>query len=180
MEVWRPCLQRGPGASRESVLRTTPLAFPMIIPAGPAHPLAMAAIHAAAFPPSDAWGPAVIAAQLGQPGVFGLIDESGGMLLARIAADEAEILTLAVCPEARRHGIARALLAEAVSQARARGAARLLLEVSALNEAACRLYETTGFMRVGLRKRYYADGADALILALPLMPNLRPGANTES
>ena len=176
MGVWGLRRQRGPGASRESVLRTTPLAFSMIIPAGPAHPLAMAAIHAAAFPPSDAWGPAIIAAQLGQPGVFGLIDDSGGMLLARIAADEAEILTLAVCPEARRHGIARALLTEAITQARARGAMRLLLEVSARNEPARKLYETAGFIRVGLRKRYYADGADALILAL----SLSPGANTES
>jgi ribosomal-protein-alanine N-acetyltransferase len=43
-----------------------------------------------------------------------------------------------------------------------------VLEVSAANHAARTLYETSGFTRVGLRRRYYADGADALIMALDL------------
>jgi ribosomal-protein-alanine N-acetyltransferase len=68
----------------------------------------MAAIHAEAFPPGEAWSAEIFAAQLGLPGVFGLIDERGGMILLRVAVDEAEILTLAVAPAARRQGMGRA------------------------------------------------------------------------
>jgi ribosomal-protein-alanine N-acetyltransferase len=65
---------------------------------------------------------------------------------------------------------------EAARVAAARGAARLLLEVSAANQPARALYKGLGFARQGRRRRYYADGADALILALPLTP----GADTPS
>ena len=59
----------------------------------------------------EAWSAAAIAAQLALPGTFGLIDPAGGMVLARVAADEAEILALAVAPPARRQGRGAALLA---------------------------------------------------------------------
>ncbi len=140
----------------------------MIQRAGPAHPFVLAAIHAASFPPEDAWGAAMFAAQLGQPGVSALIDEAGGMVLLRVAADEAEILTLAVAAEARRRGIGRRLMLAAAEAARRAGAARLFLEVSAANAPARALYEALGFRRVGQRRRYYADGSDALMMVLPL------------
>jgi len=140
----------------------------MIIPAGPAHPTAMAAIHAAAFAGGEAWNAAIMAAQLSLPGTFGLIDESGGMILARAVADEAEILTLAVDPAARRRGLGRELVREAARIAVARGAARLLLEVSAANQPARALYAGLGFVQAGRRRRYYVNGSDALILALKL------------
>ena len=124
----------------------------------------MAAIHAAAFPPGERWGGDAFALQLALPGVFGVVDDRGGVLLARVAADEAEILTLAVHPDARRHGIAAGLLAEAASVARAAGAASLFLEVSEANLAARALYDGAGFAMVGRRRRYYADGTDALVL----------------
>ncbi len=130
--------------------------------------MAMAAVHAAAFPAGEAWDAAIIAAQLGLPGVFGLVADAGGMILARCTADEAEILTLAVDPAARRRGVGRALVTAAAAAAAARGATRLLLEVSAGNAAARALYDGIGFRRVGLRRRYYADGSDALILALDI------------
>jgi len=142
----------------------------VITRAGPAHPHALAEIHATAFPAGEAWPAAMIAGHLGMPGVFALIDEAGGMVLARTAADEAEILTLAVAPAARRHGLGRALVNATAAAARAQGATRLFLEVSARNEAARALYQAAGFKRAGLRRRYYADGADALILALDLTP----------
>jgi ribosomal-protein-alanine N-acetyltransferase len=140
----------------------------MIERAGPAHPFVLAALHATAFPPGDNWSVDMFAAQLGLPGVFGLLDDAGGMLLARVAADEAEILTLGVSPDARRSGIAAALLQEAARLARHAGAAKLLLEVSARNAPALALYRRAGFAQVGRRRRYYADGSDALIMALPL------------
>jgi ribosomal-protein-alanine N-acetyltransferase len=140
----------------------------MIERAGPAHCFVLAAIHEAAFPAGDAWGVAMLAAQLGQPGVFALLDGTAGMILARVAADEAEILTLAVAPAARRGGHGRALLAAAVEAVRAAGAARLFLEVAASNGAAQALYRGAGFQQIGRRARYYADGTDALMLSLTL------------
>jgi ribosomal-protein-alanine N-acetyltransferase len=136
--------------------------------AGAAHPSVLAAIHAAAFPPPDAWNAGVIAGHLGMPGVFALLHKSGGMIMARVAADEAEILTLAVIPQARRSGIARALLDRALAEATRRGAARIFLEVAANNSAARALYAACGFTQAGARPRYYADGSDALLLARPL------------
>jgi ribosomal-protein-alanine N-acetyltransferase len=135
-----------------------------MIPARSAHAPALAAIHAGAYPPDEAWPAAAFAAQLRLPGTFGLIDLAGGLILARVAADEAEILTLAVHPDARRRGIARMLLEAAVAGAAAMGAAAMFLEVSEINHAARSLYETSGFHPAGRRRRYYPDGSDALVM----------------
>ena len=132
--------------------------------ATPAHIDAMVAIHRAAFPAGEAWSEDAFALQLALTGVFGLIDRRGGLLLARIAADEAEVLTLAVLPGERRHGIGSALLSEAAASARAWGAIGLFLEVATGNDAARALYARAGFTEVGRRRRYYADGSDALVL----------------
>ena len=139
-----------------------------VLPATAAHAAALAAIHRAAFPPREAWGPDAIALQLALPGVFGLVEQQGGMLLARTAADEAEVLTLAVLPAVRRRGLGRALLLLAMAEARRRGAATMALEVAATNRAGQALYEQAGFAPVGHRRRYYADGSDALVLRVSL------------
>lgn len=135
-----------------------------MIAAGPHHAAALALIHAASFPPGERWGADAIVLQLGLHGAFGLVDPRGAMLLARSVADEAEILTLAVVPDLRRQGIGARLLQQAAAQASAAGAVALFLEVSMTNAAARVLYAHCGFVEVGLRRRYYADGADALIL----------------
>ncbi len=64
----------------------------------------LAAIHGSAFSATDAWSRDVFDLQLMLPNVFALLHESGGLIVARVAADEAEILTLAVSPTARRRG----------------------------------------------------------------------------
>jgi [ribosomal protein S18]-alanine N-acetyltransferase len=128
------------------------------------HAAAFAAIHATAFPPREAWGADAFALQLAMPGVFGLSHPSGGIILARVAADEAEVLTLAVAPAARRNGVASALLAAALATAREQGATAMVLEVAIGNAAARTLYDRAGFVEAGRRPRYYADGGDALIL----------------
>ncbi|HET7879667.1 MAG TPA: GNAT family N-acetyltransferase [Acetobacteraceae bacterium] len=140
----------------------------MIVRATGAHVAALAAIHATAFPPREAWGEDAISLQLALPGSFGLIEQRGGMLLARVAADEAEVLTLAVMPAVRREGIATALLDAATAQARAVGAHRMFLEVAVGNTAAIALYRTAGLVEVGRRRRYYADRSDALVLCATL------------
>jgi ribosomal-protein-alanine N-acetyltransferase len=90
------------------------------------------------------------------------------MLLARVTADEAEILTLAVAPPARRGGIGAALLASAMQRAAAAGAVAMFLEVASGNLPAQSLYEKAGFVRVGRRARYYPNGGDALVLRADL------------
>jgi [ribosomal protein S18]-alanine N-acetyltransferase len=141
----------------------------MIGEATPAHAAALAAIHAAAFPPRETWGADAISLQLALPGAFGLIDGRGGMLLGRIAADEAEVLTLAVVPAVRRQGIATALLQAAKNHARALGARAMFLEVATGNAAALALYRREGFAEIGRRRRYYADASDALVLCVNLL-----------
>lgn len=150
-----------------------------LVPAMPAHAEALAEIHRACFPPREAWGADAIALQLGLFGVFGFAAEAGGMLLARTAADQAEVLTLAVLPGLRRQGLGRALLEAAMAEAARRGATVMTLEVSVDNLAAQTLYRQAGFAAVGRRRRYYADGADALVLQAPLVdagaPPAEPG-----
>jgi ribosomal-protein-alanine N-acetyltransferase len=140
----------------------------MLCRATPADGAVMAAIHATAFATSDAWRAEVFSQQLGLPGVFGLLHPSGGMILARVAADEAEILTLAVAPESRGIGIAAALLQQAAIISAAKGAAAIFLEVAVANIAARAAYDRAGFQLVGRRRAYYADASDALVLRLML------------
>jgi ribosomal-protein-alanine N-acetyltransferase len=124
----------------------------------------LAALHAACF--TEAWDAAAISQLLSGPGVFAL-RHVDGFVLARVAAGEAEILTLAVAPHARGQGLGRALLHSAIARAQAQGAQVLFLEVGADNPHALALYAGLGFAKVGMRKAYYA-GRDALVLRLPL------------
>ncbi len=137
----------------------------MIRPAATEDLNEMAHIHALSF--AKAWDATALGDMLKSPGIVGLI-APGGFVLARVAADEAEVLTIAVDPEARRKGTGRTLLAEAASRAHALGARTMFLEVAATNTAARALYELLGFANVGARKSYYEGGEDALILKTDL------------
>ncbi|WP_200306808.1 GNAT family N-acetyltransferase, partial [Paracraurococcus ruber] len=141
----------------------------------PADARALAALHALAFPPAEAWGADVIALMLEMTGGFGAWEPGRGLVLARAAAGEAEILTLAVAPAARRQGLGARLMASALAGAAARGAAAMFLEVAAGNAAARALYAGLGFAEVGRRRRYYADGADALVLRRDIVANTVDG-----
>jgi ribosomal-protein-alanine N-acetyltransferase len=129
-----------------------------------AHAGVMAEIHRAAFPPMESWSRDVMALQLELPSGFGFVHSLGGMILARVASDESEILTLAVAPSQRRLGIGSALLKAAMERARGMGAVAMFLEVAVSNHAARALYSAHGFAEAGLRRQYYSDGTDALIL----------------
>jgi ribosomal-protein-alanine N-acetyltransferase len=88
-----------------------------------------------------------------------------GYVLALLLGEEAEIADLAIAPEARRRGIARALLDRIEAESRTRGAMILYLEVRESNAAARALYESRGFSAVGRRSEYYRHPPeDALIL----------------
>ncbi len=130
------------------------------------HAGVMAEIHRAAFPPTEAWSRDVMLLQLGVPVTFGLVYSHTGMILGRVAADEAEILTLAVDPGQRRRGIGTALLSAATARAANLGATFMFLEVAVTNDPARALYAAHGFIEAGVRRHYYTDGTDALDLAL--------------
>lgn len=95
-----------------------------------------------------------------------------GFALCRAMAGEAELLTLAVMPDARHEGRGAALLAACEEGARESGAARLFLEVAAGNAGATALYASAGYSECGRRKGYYLppDGKrdDAVVMAKPL------------
>jgi [ribosomal protein S18]-alanine N-acetyltransferase len=92
----------------------------------------------------------------------GTIDGYAGVALA---GDDAEVRTIGVRPSRQGRGIGRVLLRDLISAA---GGRRILLEVRTDNEAAIALYESEGFRRLGLRRRYYQpSGADAFTMARP-------------
>jgi [ribosomal protein S18]-alanine N-acetyltransferase len=130
---------------------------------------ALAELHAFAF--DEPWPADDILRFAEDRGGFALaIEEDGGLagfILCRLIAGEAEVLTLAVRPAARRRGIARALLEAALVLAQPT-AETMFLEVAADNPAAVALYEGAGFETVGRRAGYYgrasAGSVDALVM----------------
>ncbi|TAJ87845.1 MAG: GNAT family N-acetyltransferase [Reyranella sp.] len=120
------------------------------------------------------WTRQDIAGLLASPGVAAfLLTESNvdvGMAICRTAADEAELLAIAVDPAHRRRGAARLLLGAVIDRVRGDGARTLFLEVGADNPGALKLYNSLGFETVGRRTAYYMRGdgpaADAFVMRL--------------
>jgi [ribosomal protein S18]-alanine N-acetyltransferase len=123
----------------------------------------LAALHAACF--TDSWSRDFLTRLLDGPGVYGWLAGDDAFLLLRVVADEAEVLSIGTRPAARRAGLARTLVQQAIDAAQTRGATRLFLEVAADNVAALALYRAHGFAEVACRSAYYAGGIDALVLA---------------
>ncbi|HKF31018.1 MAG TPA: ribosomal protein S18-alanine N-acetyltransferase [Jatrophihabitantaceae bacterium] len=96
------------------------------------------------------------------------VDENESLLGwagVRVVGDTAEILTVGVVPQARRQGIGGRLLAMLLDEATRRGAVEAFLEVRVDNTAAQQLYEQARFVRVGIRRGYYAEGrVDAVVM----------------
>lgn len=104
------------------------------------------------------------------PSGYGGVDRSG---------ETADLMTLAVAPEQRGAGGGRLLLRELMTRAADAGATRMLLEVRADNAPAIGLYVDHGFVQVQTRRRYYRDGADALVMQAPLVPSTTPHPGQE-
>jgi [ribosomal protein S18]-alanine N-acetyltransferase len=130
---------------------------------------ALADVHAAAF--EAPWPADDILRFAEDRGGFALAaDDDGalaGFILCRQIAGEAEVLTLAVRPAARRRGIGLALL-EAALALSAPTATAMFLEVAADNPAAVALYAGAGFETVGRRAGYYGrvgrQSVDAIVM----------------
>lgn len=131
-----------------------------IVHGSPSDVATLNAIMGEAFDPQfgEAWTPSQCMGMLALPGVWFAIawcnNRPAGFALARIVADEAELLLLAIRPPMRRRGIGKALLRSIVADAVERGAVKLHLEVRANNDAV-RLYRGEGFEKVGERRDYY-------------------------
>ncbi len=116
-------------------------------------------LHAAAF--QRGWSAAEFARLLVAPNV--ITDRAmvgarlAGFVMSRAAADEAEMLSIAVASPYRRRGIARILIATNMHRLAAAGVHALFLEVDERNAPARRLYAASGFRQVARRKGYYAE-----------------------
>jgi ribosomal-protein-alanine N-acetyltransferase len=86
-----------------------------------------------------------------------------------IVEDEIHLHNIAILPDMRRRGLGRRLLDDLLETARARSVRSIWLEVRRSNRAAVNLYRSAGFVKVGIRPRYYSDnGEDALVMLLGL------------
>ncbi len=135
-------------------------------------PETLARLHARAMTDQSPWSAPTFEGLLQFPGAI-LVGGEAGFALGRVVADEAELLTLVVLPEARRRGIGRACLAGFEDMARDRGAVRAFLEVAEGNSAARALYAHAGYAAVGHRAKYYRapDGTlrDAIVMEKALI-----------
>lgn len=158
---------------------------PVIAPGSTAEIEAVMRIMESAFDPAfgEAWNRGQVLGILSLSDVWLILATPEGELmpegfaLARQTLDEAELLLLAVRPEARMRGIGRALVESVSDEARGRGALRLMLEMRDGNPAIA-LYSAAGFGQIGRRRDYYRGRDrsvhDAITLARPLGidPNL--------
>lgn len=131
----------------------------------------LATLHSLCFTTPRPWTAAEFADLLGSNGII-LAGDSRGFILGRIAGPEAELLTIAVAPDARKAGIGRDLVGQYHARASALGAEESFLEVAADNAPAIALYLASGYTQAGKRPRYYTtpDGQkrDALVFSRPL------------
>jgi ribosomal-protein-alanine N-acetyltransferase len=138
-----------------------------------------AAIHKLRF--TSSWSDGEFHALLVQDTVFGFIARqsnaytrplTGGFVLSRVAAGEAEILTIGVDPRFSRMGLGWRLMRAALRKARDQAAEAVFLEVDETNIAAVALYHKLGFAKVGERRAYYQDVNGARTAALVMRLDL--------
>lgn len=108
---------------------------------------------------SDPWSEAAVRSELENPLSLWLAAERNGAVLGYVGSQmvppEADMMNLAVAPEARRQGIADALIGELIRRLSMKEVTSLSLEVRVSNTAARSLYEKLGFRQIGLRPNYY-------------------------
>jgi ribosomal-protein-alanine N-acetyltransferase len=130
----------------------------------------LAALERDSFP-NRSWGGNSLRESFDAKGVVVLLGGetdalSQGFALWRDLGGEAELLTIGVLPAAREKGLGEALLKAVIDGARDAGCNRIFLEVDEGNAAARALYRRFGFSEDGLRKAYYRDGANAVLMSV--------------
>ncbi len=136
----------------------------------------LAALHAHAF--RHGWPATEMEALIADPTVTTVVAREGrtpftrrpvGFVMVRTAADEAEILTVAVAPARRGRGIGRLMMNETIRRLYFMHVASVFLEVDESNGSALALYRRLGFREVGRRPNYYGGGtANALVMRADL------------
>ena len=171
-----PLYIRPPDAKLPSAIVAAPAKLTVNIQAcGIESAAVLAALHDAAFAGGtggESWDEKNLRELLAMPGALALLalqsGEPVGFILLRQAADEAEIITLAVQPPWQRKGVARRLLMVGLDKMTGRGARQCFLEVADNNTAAQALYASAGFVEVGRRPGYYriagAAPRDAILM----------------
>ena len=137
----------------------------------------VAAVEAATFP--TPWSRDAFASEMKNVAARYLVAEKDGKIIgfagAWIILDESHITNIAVYKEERGQGIGRKLSEGLMQYLSNLGAAYATLEVRKSNEVAQNLYKSLGFIKLGVRKRYYEDnGEDALIMVCDHMPEADP------
>ena len=138
---------------------------PVVGTAPPRSAASLAPIHAASF--NRGWSEQEFEQLLADRAVVAdratLGRKTVGFIVSRIAADEAEILSVAVTRSCRGQGVGRALLTRNLRRLVGQGVRTVFLEVDEDNASARKLYARCGFREVGRREGYYG-GATALVL----------------
>jgi ribosomal-protein-alanine N-acetyltransferase len=119
----------------------------------------------------DAWSSSSVREELTGDRRHAVVAQDGGLVgyaVTMRSDDVVDLQRMAVAPSHRRTGVARDLLATLRRAGRDEGAHRMLLEVSAGNDAALAFYAAEGFVEIDRRPRYYRDGSDALVLRAAL------------
>src|SRR5688572_4159591 len=147
---------------------------PALTEAGPRDARAIARLHAASF--RRGWSDGEFERLLIERNIVAHRATKGraieGFILSRIAAGEAEILSVAVAPAQRGRGLARSLLNLHLRRLAGLGAQAVFLEVDEDNEPARRLYARAGFREVGRRAGYYQHADNNAATALVLRRDL--------
>lgn len=140
--------------------------FPIVRPMNHADLDAVLAIERASFPAP--WHREHFEHEISAAYSFPFVAEQDDIIMGYVCVmslfEEAQILDIAVAPELRGRGVARRLLEYAILVAREKGAEVLALEVRASNGAAITLYERCGFVRTGVRVKYYEGRDDAVLM----------------
>ena len=112
----------------------------------------------------DAWQKSTLQSVLNEARYLVLLVEDFGYLIGWSASGAAEIERVGVLPAQRSHGVAASLVRAAIAAFANRGAREVWLEVRADNSAARALYRKCGFEENGVRRAYYDDGEDAILM----------------
>ena len=148
-------------------------AEPALSAASPRDAASLAVLHAASF--NRGWSEHEFEQLFTDRNVIADRATSGrtnvGFILSRRAADEAEILSVAVARASRGRGLARRLLDLHLRRLAGLGSRAVFLEVDEDNTSARRLYARAGFREAGRRPGYYAQsgGKGALVLRRDLV-----------
>ena len=136
----------------------------------PARPFDIGEVAEIAKRPGAAlWSRESYAAEAERTDSLFLVADDGtvaGYAVARLFGDEAQLLDIAAAKDGE--GAGRALWAALLAAAKARGAAKLTLEVSSANSRALLFYKRAGAHVVGRRPKFYDDGSDAVLMDLAL------------